>query len=174
LLVALAITTACASGAAATPHGHPGALDPSFGNHGQVLVKPPMEPTPAEFAAAAREPDGDIVLELRHSSPTEEAVREIEMRKPSGALDPSFGRGGLVKAPPGFGLTTLPDGDIVVGAINCGGEPSSAMELDPSGNPVPGFGTKGCGPAIKFSEGLIAIDGQGRIVLVGTVPFCSP
>jgi uncharacterized delta-60 repeat protein len=174
VLVALASTSAFTSGAAAAAHGRPGALDPSFGNQGHVLVKPPMEPAPAEFAAAAREPDGDIVLELRHSSPTEEAVREIEMRKPSGAFDPSFGQGGLVKAPAGYGLTTLPNGDIVVGAINCGGEPSSAMELDPEGNAVPGFGTDGCGPAIKFSERLIAVDGQGRIVLVGTVQFCSP
>jgi uncharacterized delta-60 repeat protein len=174
LVVVLASISAYASGAAAAPHGHPGALDPSFGNHGEVLVKPPMEIVPAKFAAAAREPDGDIVLELRYSGPAEEAVREIEMRSPSGALDPSFGQGGLVKAPPGYGLTTLPDGDIVVGAINCGGEPSSVMELDPDGNPVPGFGVNGCGPAIKFSERLIAIDGQGRILLVGTVQICSP
>jgi uncharacterized delta-60 repeat protein len=173
-LVAIVGVGALAPPAGAAPHSRPGALDPSFGDGGRVLVKPPLEPTPAEFSGAGREPDGDLVLEMRHTSPSEDGVREIEMRKPSGALDPSFGQSGTVKAPPGDGMTVLPDGDILVGVVNCGGDPSSAWEIDPSGNPVAGFGTKGCAPKVGFPEKVIAVDGQGRVLLAGAVQFCGP
>jgi uncharacterized delta-60 repeat protein len=175
-LIALATVWAAAPRALADGHKG-GALDPSFGEGGRVVAKVIPEGLQSEFSAAATEPDGDLVFVLTHQTLGGELVREVEMRTPAGALVPSFGEGGRVAVEAGGGVATLPDGDIIVGAGRCDGNPGSVLMLDPSGAPVPGFGGDGCGAAVKFTTTFITIDAQGRILVAGErsapCPSCS-
>jgi uncharacterized delta-60 repeat protein len=147
-----------------------GALTPPTG----VAARPSRETSPSRFRSVAREPNGDLVLEVLHRTSGRDQVREIEMRKPRGALDPSFGKGGRVKVEGGVGLATLGDGDVLVGAHRCDGAGSSAELLDPSGSRVTSFGTNGCGPGVGFPESFLTTDAQGRILLAGSRTYCPP
>ncbi len=175
LLVATALAGACAlvPSAAAAARG-PGALDPSFGKGGRVVARTVQEVADSEFSAAAREPDGNLVLVLTHASTRPELVREVEMRTPAGALVPSFGEGGRVTVEAGSAVATLPDGDILLGGAKCDGNPGSVLMLDPTGAKVAGFGDDGCGAAVGFSVTQISVDAQGRILVGGTTSAACP
>jgi uncharacterized delta-60 repeat protein len=173
LLVA-AVSLVAGPAALAAPLA-PGSLDPTFGEGGVLLAENPADTAPSEFRAGAREPDGDLALELhREQSFAPYEVREIELRTPAGALVPSFGTNGHVGVEGGAGLAVLADGDLAVGVDSCGGKPSSVMLLDPTGNPVPGFGAGGCGPEVKFEIQRVAVDPQGRLLLAGIRSYCPP
>jgi uncharacterized delta-60 repeat protein len=174
LVVAAALigTGAFAPRAGATPG--PGSLDPSFGDGGHVFARTATEPAAGEFTAAAREPDGDLVVETRYVGVGEESVREIQMRNPTGALVLSFGSGGrvVVDGDSGAGLAVLENGDIVVGTERCGGALSLLEVLEPSGAKAAGFGEAGCVPEVGLQPERIAVDPQGRILVGGRSPYC--
>jgi uncharacterized delta-60 repeat protein len=174
LTVGAAILLALPGTAAAGP-GRPGALDRTFGHGGKAIAKEPMETAPSEFVAAASEPNGKLVLDLRRRTLQTEQVREIEMRLANGVPDPSFGGGGRVAVEGGGGLATLGNGDIVVGISKCpDGKHGSAMELEPSGAAVSGFGRGGCAAPLPFDTKFVAADAKGRILLVGSIEYCAP
>lgn len=174
IFVALAVLVALIGVGAQAPRAHaaPGSLDPSFGEGGRVLARTVAETAPAEFRNAAREPNGDLVLELRYASVGFEPLREIEMRTRKGALVRSFGHGGRVSVERGFGLTTLADGDILVGADKCGDGRSSVEMLDSHGAKVTSFGTDGCAPPVGFDAEYANTDSRGRILLGGARTYC--
>jgi uncharacterized delta-60 repeat protein len=162
-------------GLATARPGRPGTLDLTFGRGGEVLAQEPMETAPSEFVAAASEPNGKLVLDLRRSTLETEQVREIEMRLANGAPDPSFGEGGRVTVEGGGGLAALANGDIVVGIRKCpDGTDSSVMELEPSGAAVSGFGQGGCVAPLPFDTEFVSVDAKGRILLVGSIEYCAP
>lgn len=177
LLVALlvaAVSLVAGPAALAAPLA-PGALDPTFGEGGVLLAENPADTAPSEFRAAVRLPNGDLALELhRKQSLAPREVREIELRTPAGALVPAFGTNGHVGVEGGAGLAVLPDGDLAVGVLGCGGKQSSVILLDPTGHPVPGFGAGGCGPEVKFEVERVAVDSQGRLLLAGVRSYCPP
>jgi uncharacterized delta-60 repeat protein len=175
LLVLIALASAWAAAPRALADGHKaGALDPSFGKGGRVVAKAIPEALRSEFSAAATEPDGDLVFVLTHQILGGEFVKDVEMRTPAGALVPSFGEGGRVVVEAGGGIATLPDGDILVGVTKCDGNPSSVLMLDPSGAPVAGFGSGGCGAAVKFPSTFVTADAEGRILVAGERPAPCP
>jgi uncharacterized delta-60 repeat protein len=160
----------------AATNAAPPSLDPTFGDAGRVIAKPPTEPGKSQFEAMAREPDGNLVLSLRREPVAGYLGQEIEMRDPTGALVPSFGSGGKLVVQSGFyGLVaTLADGNSLVGVTSCGGEKSSVEMLDPSGALVAGFGRGGCGPLLSAEPEFATTDAQGRILLAGTSASCAP
>jgi uncharacterized delta-60 repeat protein len=151
----------------------PGSLDPSFGDGGRVLARTVAETAPSEFSAAVREPGGDLLVELRHDTIGGiGSVRKIELRTPKGALVPSFGQGGRVAVERGAGLAALPDGEVLVGAGECGGARSSVELLDRRGAKVASFGTDGCAAPVGFDPEYVSVDAQGRILLGGYRTYC--
>lgn len=107
-LVALSLVGAAAASAAAH-------LDPTFGKHGVVLLPGKKVPHQSPRRAVAIESSGALILATN---------RSLERLDPAGHLDPGFGEGGTVTAPP-----------------------VSGGELNVTG---------------------VAVDGQGRIIVVGT------
>lgn len=176
LVVVPATLTLAPAARAATAAG-PGSLDPTFGDGGRVLVTTIPETSPAEFTAAAREPNGNHVFEIRHET-FNRARAEIEMRTPAGALVSTFGAGGRIalededEGRP-LGLTVLGNGDIAIGVRRCGGRPSSIEMLDPTGARVTGFGNAGCAPAFDFDPSVVTADPQGRILVAGERSYCT-
>jgi uncharacterized delta-60 repeat protein len=181
VLSALALLVVLIGGVAFAPHANaaprgPGSLDPSFGEGGHVFTATVAEASPAEFGAAARDPNGDLVVESRYRGTSEEPVREIQLRTPDGTLVPSFGEGGrvAVEGEEGTGVAVLSDGDIVVGTTICGGTTSMVEMLEPSGAKAASFGKDGCGPEADFTPKLVTVDPQGRILVSGSGYYCPP
>ncbi len=174
-LLALALTVAVvpASPASAAAHRHRTALDPTFGRHGRVLAVPPQETEPSVFAAAAREPNGEVLLDLQREA-LGGTARELELRRPNGELDPSFGEGGRRAVHPGEGLLALGDGSIVIGVEKCDGQTGSVMKLGPEGAPVSSFGRNGCSAYTGFGTRHLAVDPAGDILIGGTTEYCDP
>jgi uncharacterized delta-60 repeat protein len=170
----LAATWGAAPGAGAAGGRRPGSLDPSFGVGGRAVAKSTGETAPSEFTSAAMAPNGDLVIELKRRTPRVERHREIEVRRPSGALDPAFGKGGKLTVGGGSGLVVLADGDILIGVDKCDGTVGSVMMLNPHGGRVAGFGKDGCGAYAGFGEEFLTVDGQGRILLAGRREYCVP
>jgi uncharacterized delta-60 repeat protein len=171
VLIAAGVNVAAAGAAA---KDRPGALDPTFGKGGVAIARSAAETAPSEFTDAAVASDGDLIVEMRREVIGEGRRREIEARTPSGALDPSFGKGGKLTVESGAGIVTLADGDILIGADKCGGALSSVIEVDARGNPVASFGKDGCGAPTKVGVNQIALDAKGRILLLGTATYCPP
>jgi uncharacterized delta-60 repeat protein len=173
-LLAMVVAIVAAGGASGAAVGRPGTPDPTFGRGGEVVAEPPADAAESEFKEAAREPDGNLVFVLRRPTPTTEGLTELEMRSPTGAPVPSFGTDGRLAVEGAAGLVTMGDGNILVAVDRCGGQPGSVEMLDASGSPVTSFGTGGCGAAIDFEPGTLSVDGQGRILLSGSVYYCEP
>lgn len=94
LLIA-ASATPHASASTAMPAGPlRGVLVRSFGEDGRAFVGLPPAEASSTFYAIEREPDGDLVL-LAGVGSGRETV--IERRGPQGALDPTFGNGGVTQ-----------------------------------------------------------------------------
>jgi hypothetical protein len=170
-VVGLVVGSSAASGAVGE---RPGTVDTSLGKAGKVIAKAPPDEVETEFEAAAREPDGTLVLALGTRLLTERRVTAVEMRSTKGAPVRSFGTGGSVSVEGASTLTTTSDGDILVAVHKCDGEPGSVEMLDRRGARVTSFGNDGCGPAIGFESESIDIDAEGRILLAGGVDYCEP
>lgn len=171
MLMAAALAAAAAPGADAAGGPRPGTLDPSFGRGGKVFATAPRGFAPSEFVAVAREPDGDLLFDLRQEGREPEA-REIERRRPDGSLDRSFGRDGRVRVGDGRGLALRADGSILVGTSACGPERGSLLLLDSHGRRNSGFGKDGCAPQLGFAVNRVSVAADGGILLFGLRAVC--
>jgi len=147
-----------------------GGLDRSFGHDGVAQYPLPGVHGNAIIAAAAVEPDGDMLAayyQREAPQPTNQprispglGVGPIELVRllPGGALDRSFGQGGLLTASalspatgevPAGGLTIAPDGSILIAYEQASIAPSdpaeapAVQELSPAGVADAGFGAAG-------------------------------
>jgi uncharacterized delta-60 repeat protein len=154
-----------------------GALDASFGNGGVVVLNLGGTDTWRNGAHdLAIQPDGRIVA-VGETAPYWTALRLL----PSGALDNSFGTGGVVQTLPGEygniakGVALLPDGRIIAtGIAEYFAEPTSRSTLIqylPDGTLDPGFGNGGIvitsGGADKDSFDVVRLP-DGRLLVAGT------
>ena len=172
-LMILAALTAAKMAAQAAP-GEP---DLSFGGTGRVAVAPPTGGGSAY--ALAIQGDGKVVAVGDSGSGNGDfaVMRLLE----GGGADPNFGSSGWVTAGVGSfdsaaGVAIQPDGKIVVagcGLVNGDTRQLVAMRFMEGGGLDPDFGDGGravFGPPERFNEHVLgmAIDGKGRIVLVGS------
>lgn len=144
----------------------PGDLDPSFGTEGIVLT--PIGSYGSAAAAVLLQPDGRIVL-----GGSSDSLATLARYLPNGSLDPSYGSGGIVRGPweSVSGGALQADGKVLLaGYAQFGGGGDfrfSVVRFDPDGSLDTTFGTSGraSGPR-GFATG-IAVQPDGRIVLVG-------
>jgi len=199
LRIGLATITACLLATVAlagdVPRA-PGDLDPTFGSAGRVAI--PLAGLDADAYAAVVQPDGKILLAgdvseqpppppppppgpPRPTRPAADqgdflAVRLTE----NGALDPSFGTGGIVRTPINigpdgadrvFGAALEPDGKLVVAGTSYGaGTALSVVRYTDAGS----LDTSFCGTGIctydqaQYGTGYaVAVQQDGKIVCAG-------
>jgi uncharacterized delta-60 repeat protein len=146
-------------------HAAAGALDPSFGQRGTVILS-----LPSSIAddAVLQPKDGKIVIAT---------IGSVVRLLPDGSLDPQFGSGGVAQTPTGGPLALQADGKIVgFGAIN--GE-FAVVRLNSNGALDNNFGTGGTATtnlapflANAVTAGLI-YPGTSQILLGGAASACS-
>jgi uncharacterized delta-60 repeat protein len=176
--MALAFVLAPASAHAAA--ARPGGLDPSFGDHGVVATELPGEqlaPT-----AIARDVDGRIVVGgfLAHDGLGGDLVALRYL--PSGALDPTFGAGGVARVHLSqpmqvTAMALQPDGKIVLaGSQTTSGSSQTASavaRLDANGALDTGFAGGGLA-TIDFAQFSadsfddVVVQPDGKILAVGS------
>jgi uncharacterized delta-60 repeat protein len=160
-----------------------GSLDQTFGSQGIATV--PLAPTCGACATAALAPDGDIVLTGEGgllsaalggdpSAPTDWDVASLT---PSGALDQSFGDGGLETVPgtdaAGYDVAVLPTGEVMtLGVANLSaGAGSTAMLslLGPDGGADRNF-NGGIPVAVPPGSGATAmlVAATGSVIIGGS------
>lgn len=168
-----ALILLCALGGVA--RAAPGAIDPSFGNGGELRMLPSHEDI--AIRAVAAQPDSRIVLAGADQTVGQTIVLRL---LPNGERDPSFGNGGLVSLQVGSeasearALALQPDGKIVVGGTAKGATKYgfSVLRLNPDGSLDTGFGAGNgvqvvsVGPEEDSGEAL-ALGPDGRIVVTG-------
>ncbi len=153
-----------------------GALDRSFGIGGRVTTVLPRDTQDAVAEDLAIDPDGRIVVVGTLSWRTIVVARYL----PNGGLDPTFGRGDGLKftggtRKSGLAVALQPDGKIVL----CGYEEvwnRPTQELDSylivtrytqAGRPDTDFGVVRVAPAVWPADYGVALQPDGRIVVVG-------
>lgn len=154
--------------AAVTPAG---ALDQSYGRNG--IAQPGIEGSCGNCSPAALAPDGSIVI-TGNTGPVDSATWVVGRITPAGALDASFGQGGIASLPGtkgfGYGIAVSPGARIV-----STGSQSSAPEvaaLLPNGKLDPAW--NGGAPAaiptrLPFPFGVLArADGSVDVLASGT------
>jgi uncharacterized delta-60 repeat protein len=132
-----------------------GALDTTFGTSG--MVKTPLSQwgdVNGDVTAVAVQPDGKILVGGYLSGLSGGTEFAVARYLPDGALDPSFGNGGLVttcvcssfgNGPESVGaIVVLPDGKIV--AIGDGDRWIELVRYNPNGSLDTSFGTGGISP----------------------------
>jgi len=197
LVLLSALLAPAAPSAGAGPAGNApaaGGLDPTFGEGGKVVVRPPAES--GEWPGGqAVQPNGDIVV-AGTAAPARYGYVFLLLRfLPDGRLDPAFGTGGRVwtdlvtLATPLRGAVTgdvalgsstasavavQPDGKIVVGgSTQSGGSTAFAvLRYLPDGRPDPSFGSDGLAltdfdPATNDAITALALLPDGRILAAG-------
>ena len=155
-----------------------GKLDPGFGSSGTVTT----DIGGMDYVnAVALQPDGRIIavgqITVFSSPPSYDFA--LARYTPDGKLDPSFGRGGIVRTDVGGiddanAVALQPDGRIVVvGSTGpSGGEDYAVVRYVPDGNLDPSFGRGGI---VRTDVGgidharAVALQPDGRIVVAGTV-----
>jgi uncharacterized delta-60 repeat protein len=160
-----------------------GELDASFGDGGRVVTGGQI----VTGRALVRHGDGKLVAG-GGACDAERCDLAIVRYLPDGALDGSFGQGGVARVPFGACGEELPrasvldlaiedDGDIVAAGHACDGDPYddvAVARLRPDGRLDPSFGDGGkvfidASPAWTGAAHGVAVDGDGRIVLTGEV-----
>jgi uncharacterized delta-60 repeat protein len=175
---------AAATAAAAAPHA--GSFDRGFGDNGRVTVRLPGEPLAP--AAMAVQHDRRIVVAgtlpgAMGTWPGEWSGRAFAMRfLPDGALDPTFGDGGIARATFPYpvsieGLALQPDGALVLSGISQDEEGvyrGVVVRLLSSGRVDESFGSRGItrvpGPGGYPVNSLahVGVQPDGRIVAAGS------
>lgn len=162
--------------AAASAWAAAGDLDPAFGEGGGVLTEVDGVEN-AILYHVARQPDGKLVAAGYAETDGQGAVVGVARYHPNGALDSSFGTGGVVLTPFGSyyplveGVLVQPDGRIVVAArINpVSGGDIGLLRYDADGGLDPTFGSGGIvvtslgGPAEDTAA--VALQPDGKIVV---------
>jgi uncharacterized delta-60 repeat protein len=141
-----------------------GTLDPTFGSGGVVSVSPPGSVEDNGFFGVAIQSDGKIVAAAAALT-TVQVVRV----QPNGALDTSFGNGGLTSSvfvPDGIssgGLALQGNGDIlmVAGALN----PSLMVRFTSTGKLDTFFGTGGQVNLQFGGPTQVAVQANGKILV---------
>jgi uncharacterized delta-60 repeat protein len=155
-----------------------GALDPTFGNQGKVIVS---GQSARQYKAVAIQPDGKIVVV--GDIDTTSFTWLVERFLPDGTPDPNFGNNGVAQLVQFGGVYEVaravalqPNGDIVVAGQGGGNVTSPTFwalaRYLPNGRLDPNFGMNG---ALTFSQftgiqdsaNAVALDSAGRIVVVG-------
>jgi uncharacterized delta-60 repeat protein len=152
----------------------PGDLDPTFGDQGNVDV--PIDPYGNYGISLVAEPDDRLVVASSVSPSSLAVVRYLE----SGALDPSFGTGGIVAMPiasdsPIFvGLARQGDGKFLVGTTTPGVGSSFDLLVARLGANGAVDGSFGSGGTVivdaELEEGMWALllQTDGKVVVAGT------
>jgi uncharacterized delta-60 repeat protein len=173
---AIAIPAALASHALAATS--PGSLDTSFGNGGTATVA-----LGSSFGATAVvvQPDGGIVTAGQATVGGRGEIVATRMT-PSGALDPTFGNGGIATFAIGVNagddsgdaLALQPDGKLVivgwVDPTGTGRTEFAAVRLESNGSLDPTFGTGGVTTlpiGVTAIANAVAIEPDGDIVIGG-------
>jgi uncharacterized delta-60 repeat protein len=176
LWLALVVVLAAPGPAAVTGQGASGALDPSFGAGGRVVIDLGGRET---AYAVAVQGDGRIVAAGQtdaHGTPDIALLR----LNPDGSLDPSFGSGGWVVTDLGgsdaaFAVAVQPDdGKIVVAGVR--DADFALLRYTPDGRPDPSFGSGGVvtapiasdDPAVLFA---LRIQDDGKIIVAASAGF---
>ena len=167
-----------------------GALDPTFGNEGQVAFD--YGQSSDEARSVAIQNDGRIVIvgrtmDVTGSRPTSMSIwMAVNRLMPDGSFDTSFGTGGKFSAPAfnvsaiGEAVAILPDGRIAVaGEVNYFNQ-SDALLLLLNSNGTPDTNLNGSGFNTLFSPGGtpppssptfihdMAIQQDGKMIIVGS------
>jgi uncharacterized delta-60 repeat protein len=162
-----------------------GALDEDFGDGGRVLSDLGGGES---MRGAAIQPDGNIVVvgSAFHTGVTQSHDVFVTRYDANGVLDPTFGTGGFVHTD--FGaedsandVVIQPDGNIVIAGDSISGLPAAQSLIVarylPDGTLDPNFASAGkrtvdVGGFVAVSE--VALDPQGRIVVLGSHGITSP
>lgn len=158
-----------------------GALDPTFGASGVVSFGSGAAPRLALAVALA--PDGKIVVAGNGVVQSPFAARFSS----TGALDPTFGTGGIASFGTGpgsdgfaYAVVVGSDGTVVIGGriAGPGGNNAMAMQLTSTGSLDATFDSDGVASATIggfYSEGrAVAIQTDGKVVLAGFVLESGP
>jgi uncharacterized delta-60 repeat protein len=163
-----------------------GSRDSTFGTNGIVTTNVGVGPSPFPETAQsiAIQPDGNIVAVGWAPTPTSPSDVAVVRYTSSGALDTTFGTGGIVRTAPGialdfaFGVEIQPDGRIVVaaGTFTATGGPDVAVlrynadgSLDTTFGGGDGIVITAIGPGGSQDAGLgLVLQPDGRIVITGT------
>ncbi len=144
-----------------------GSVNTAFGTHGLVAL-----PQQGADWGMVIQPDGAIVLAGQQTVNGRQGYMTARLL-PTGDLDPTFGRGGVVTLPigtsaTGYAVGLRPDGDIIVTGDATDGQPVIATAaLRPDGSLDGGFGDQGVAEFRGSSVNAMMIDGAGRILLAG-------
>lgn len=149
-----------------------GALDTSFAGDGIALV--PVG-TRAIARAVAVQPDGAIVVAGYTFNPLTSSRAVLVRLTADGALDPSFGDGGVVTMTTRselYAIALQPDGAIVVAGVYVDAAPAKLLvaRYTAAGALDGSFGTGGVAATAIGSGALafgVAVDGDGTIVAAG-------
>jgi uncharacterized delta-60 repeat protein len=165
-----------------------GAPDPTFDGDGKATIESAGFPS---AHALAVQPDGKIVLIgfTNMPGPSEDATvwrlkADGGSGAPNGALDPTFGSGGIVQLAPftntvGLAIAVQPDGKIVAagrGFNTTGPNVIAVWRLTESGSLDPTFDTDGVAGISDTSEdsvNAIALAPDGKILIAGTTELSS-
>lgn len=160
-----------------------GSLDPSFGSGGKVISPNLTISVDLNVKPGALQPDNKIVMAGRNAA----SDFQVERRDANGALDPSFGTGGVTTFEFGPGSTDFgkavgiqPDGKIVVagttnfGTVNAG---IGVVRFNADGTVDAGFGTSG--RTIVDTAGvddprMVAFQPDGKILIAGSASSSRP
>lgn len=179
LLAVTALPLALLAVLAPTASASAGSLDTSFGDGGFATLSVGSS---AGAAAVVVQSDGKIVTAGRATVNGTNEIVSTRMT-PSGALDPTYGVGGIVtvninggaQVESGAALALQSDGKIVmVGSGNrtiYGPTSFAAVRLTASGAPDPSFGTGGVSTVSVGASAIanaVVIQPDGKLVLAGT------
>jgi uncharacterized delta-60 repeat protein len=158
----------------ASAAGTPGALDPTFGHGGEVLSNVGSR---AIASDAVMQPNGDILVSLEL-----EFNFAVARYLPSGALDTTFGKGGVAQAvfntvegqivnySPPHALALQPDGKIVevgeVHSANGAVNPFGVVRFNSNGTLDSTFGSGGEATTDFFAEPLAGVHEGANAVLL--------
>jgi uncharacterized delta-60 repeat protein len=164
--------------------GQAGSLDPTFGSGGIVITNFGVNENNFQFVDAALAPNGDIVVAGTVSMAADGVANSNDIIRylPSGALDPSFGTGGIeTLSAPYFAstsgvLSVQSNGQILIlTQVEVNGTLEVALErLNTNGQLDPTFGSAGIvitnfpAPADEAaSPNLVLAQPDGKILLAG-------
>jgi uncharacterized delta-60 repeat protein len=172
------VAAAALAGAGPAVAAAPGSADGGFGHAGTATL-----PAGTRLFAAAAQSNGDVVAvgeSLAKQTPTVLLARFT----PSGALDPSFGHGGIASGPAVSGaggslaraVAVEPDGRIVIAgeATDSTGSASEGLlveRFDANGTPDTSFGSGGVANMLSSSSGdgySVAVQSNGEILAGGS------